>query len=538
MKREKLFILLIISMFLFASNVNAEEVSNLELQCYSTDRNVNNSLTSLDAGEKFSCFLGYKLPATPGYHGTKLTGDITFTDNVKLLAMKYEEDAWTKSYDGKHFEYVVKNSNGSTEEKNFIFEFVSLTSVQSQEVKIGINNLKLETKEEYTFNPVVENTFKTSDCGNGLKSLSIDGVTFDSIFNTDITTYNGTSTSKSIKINATALCSNASIAGTGVKTLTAGTNTYNIVVTSEQNIKKTYTININYEEQKSVVNTLKSLTIKEAKIKFDKDTLEYNIDIDKEVSKLTISYEATDTKSTVKVEGNKDFKEGENTVKITVTSESGSKKVYTIIATKETTDGSLLKSLKITDDNSENISLSPTFKSATKTYTIKVPSDAKKINITAECLKSGCEITGDGEVKIADKVAIKVKNGDKTSTYTINIETEEEELDATVSKKSNTLLIVIIIIILLLGGGAAYYFLIFKKLDKNNNHKPPKKEYIPPKKEKENEEEDNSDIDIIKDIDDDEDNDDINIIKAPDTLDDIMADDDNGDIDILKKDYE
>lgn len=84
-------------------------------------------------------------------------------------------------------------------------------------------------------------------------------------------------------------------------------------------------------------NTIKSLIIKNHKIKFSKDILEYNINIDESTKKLDIKVILNDEKATYEIIGNKNFKEGNNKVCIAVTAEDGSVKNYIINANRKKT---------------------------------------------------------------------------------------------------------------------------------------------------------------------------------------------------------
>lgn len=82
-------------------------------------------------------------------------------------------------------------------------------------------------------------------------------------------------------------------------------------------------------------NYIKELNIKDYKIDFDKDTLEYSITVSSKVSSLDLDIILSDDKASYEVSGNEKFKTGRNVVTITVTAEDGSTRVYTINVNKE-----------------------------------------------------------------------------------------------------------------------------------------------------------------------------------------------------------
>ncbi len=83
-------------------------------------------------------------------------------------------------------------------------------------------------------------------------------------------------------------------------------------------------------------NSLSALTVSPGTLSpaFDAGTTKYAVSVGADVSQLVVSASAKDAKSKVSVSGNKKLKAGQNTVKVTVTAESGDKKTYVIICTR------------------------------------------------------------------------------------------------------------------------------------------------------------------------------------------------------------
>ena len=80
---------------------------------------------------------------------------------------------------------------------------------------------------------------------------------------------------------------------------------------------------------------ISKLEIEGYEIDFDKYTYEYSIKVGSDVDSLKLNVLLNNSKSIYYVEGNENFKEGENLVYITVKAENGSTKTYTIKVTKE-----------------------------------------------------------------------------------------------------------------------------------------------------------------------------------------------------------
>lgn len=107
-----------------------------------------------------------------------------------------------------------------------------------------------------------------------------------------------------------------------------------ILVYAEDGSTSTYTINV-VKVYKSSNNNLSNIVISGHEIEFDKDTLEYNIEVDSDVNELDISALVEDYRAWAKIEGNENFKTGKNVVTVKVYAEDGSTKTYTINVNKK-----------------------------------------------------------------------------------------------------------------------------------------------------------------------------------------------------------
>ena len=139
----------------------------------------------------------------------------------------------------------------------------------------------------------------------------------------------------------------------GTKSLTYGINTFKINVISEAGETKTYTLKITRIDERSKVNTLKTLTISGVDFAFKPNVLEYNIDVNNEVDKVTISSTLTDPRA-LYVNGFGDreetLNEGNNKILIKVLSENEEEKVYTLNITRALSGNNTLKSLTVNDE--------------------------------------------------------------------------------------------------------------------------------------------------------------------------------------------
>ncbi len=103
-------------------------------------------------------------------------------------------------------------------------------------------------------------------------------------------------------------------------------------VLTTQNVKNTNSIKT---IALSTDNYIKSLTIKGHNLEFNMYKYEYALTVKNNVKSLDLNVVLNSADSSFYVEGNKDFKVGENTVSIVVKAENGSSRTYTIKVNKE-----------------------------------------------------------------------------------------------------------------------------------------------------------------------------------------------------------
>lgn len=200
------------------------------------------------------------------------------------------------------------------------------------------------------------------------------------------------------------------------------------------------------EKEKSKDSTLSALSVKEGAItpEFKKDVKEYALTIPYETSEINVTATPTDSKATVAVEGNKDLKEGENTVTVKVTAEDGSTSNYVIKVTRKRVPIAL-KTLVIKYENQNGelieLPLNPTFSFDKLEYTLEdLEYWVEKLNIEATPNIEGATIdiqgaenlqVGENTITITLKIASEdVKEGEEpkeeTITYTIKVNKKEE----------------------------------------------------------------------------------------------------------------
>lgn len=143
-----------------------------------------------------------------------------------------------------------------------------------------------------------------------------------------------------IRIVAKAENEKATVREDAIYNLAVYQNAIDIVVTAENGVKRTYTINVirkdvlgNTKLMSSNVE-LKSLAIEGYEIEFSASVVEYRLTVGNIVDNVLVYAEASDPKSSVIIDNLPLLKLGENRVQVTVVAENGQSKIYTIFVTR------------------------------------------------------------------------------------------------------------------------------------------------------------------------------------------------------------
>lgn len=224
----------------------------------------------------------------------------------------------------------------------------------------------------------------------------------------------------SIDISASSVNSGASVSGTGTVALTDGENVIKLVVTAENGNVTTYNITVNRQSKEEDIelssdNNLKSLSIDKIEFSFNKDTLEYNLDVDFSVDKIVISYELEDSNAVVDSKKEVDLIVGLNKINIVITALNGDKKTYTLnINRKEITIDEVLNSTGVKYNDKYIYGINVNTSTSSLIDNIKKISSGISVTIKDkdDNVKNGIFATGD---------RVTISNGSDSRTYEILI---------------------------------------------------------------------------------------------------------------------
>ena len=273
---------------------------------------------------------------------------------------------------------------------------------------------------ESLYSEIKYNVAKSSN--NKLSSIKIDEKEIDKFDeNTNSYNINVSEDVDKVKIDATAKDSKSKISGTGEIKLSYGINKVAIVVTSEDGTSNTYNINISKEDNRSSVNTLKTLVLSNGDINFKSNITEYTINVENDIEEITITSSLTDSKSKyVEDYRNKTVKlvEGSNKIQIKVLSEKEEENIYTLNINRALSTNNTLKSLKVNDEKIE-------LKEDEFTYNIDVENDVDSVVIKAvpNDSKATVELKDKYDLEIGENeinVLVVAASGDKAS-YILNV---------------------------------------------------------------------------------------------------------------------
>lgn len=309
-----------------------------------------------------------------------------------------------------------------------IFTFV-FKAKKSGTTQITVSNAKLNNNSErmnVTVNPKSitidggSTSVKNSDAT--LKSLSVDGYTLSPSFSANNTSYSIKVPSNISSINLSAISNSdkAKIEGIGNVSLTGNVTNVVVKVTAEDGTVKSYNIKIERESStvKSSDATLKTLDVSGYTLipGFKSNVNTYSIKVKNNITGLNVKAIANSDKASVSISGNKNWKEGNNTITIKVTAEDGSVNNYIVNVERESSESkkddskssdNYLKELTIQSSHE----IKPKFNKSVMSYNITVPYEVEKLNLNAITSEknSKVEITGNEKFKVGELNVVEIK---------------------------------------------------------------------------------------------------------------------------------
>lgn len=254
-------------------------------------------------------------------YGEGYGGHVAYVTAVNGTAVSYNEGGSPMTESGINSDTMTLDDMSW-----FLVGFIYLDNVPT---KAPVQEQPTPSKPKTETKPKVE-VKKSSN--NNLSSLKIEGIDFE--FNKDTLKYSleVENNVDKIKVEAKTEDSKANIEGELEKDLVVGQNTITIKVIAEDKSEKAYTLDIKRKDNNA---NLSSLTISDINFEFNKDKLEYELNVGNETT--TINITGTLESETAKTEGFKEYNlnEGDNKIDIVVTAEDNTEKIYKLNIIRE-----------------------------------------------------------------------------------------------------------------------------------------------------------------------------------------------------------
>ena len=315
--------------------------------------------------------------------------DVDTTSSMNLLLITINTDDQNK---------MVK-ANGNTSYKSIgTISFIVRSTSSPLLDKDRSTNISLENTSSYKayIDTISDENQKVIGCSHNninlyiksdnslLTNIKVDGVSLDNCFKdnnySSNCTYEVDSAKDKVNIEAIKSDDKAKVSGDiGTKTLHYGINPFNIQVISESGRGRTYTLYVNRPDNRSKVNTLKTLSLSKGKINFNPMVTEYDLTVENNVEEITITSSLMDNKAKyVEDYSNKKISlyEGNNKVSITIIAENGDENTYTLNINRALSGNNILSELIV---NNEKINLNKNDFS----YKYTVENSVTKVDIVA-----------------------------------------------------------------------------------------------------------------------------------------------------------
>lgn len=375
------------------------------------------------------------------------------TENLSLESLTTDRGELTPLFDSDTLNYELTVENNITDITVMATAYSSIATIKgvgTYNLNVGRNLISVfvigedGTQKDYQ---IVVTREKSSDAT--LSTLVISGHKLNPTFNKNTTSYT-VNTSKDYLTFTTVkpTQSEATYVVEGNTSFKTGNNIVTITVTApDGKTTKTYTLNV--EKAGSSNNNLASLEVVGYNLVpvFHKGVTFYTVDIPNNVNSILIQATTEDSEATISGDGLKHVITGENYFDVVVTSGAGTKKTYTILVTRDTSDNNYLASLY-----SDYGEWDKEFLKTENSYIITVPYDIDKIELYGSLEDAGASViglqeyslfVGDNDISITvisesgqmNVYKIRVVREESVSVYLTDISVNGYDLDPNFNKE-------------------------------------------------------------------------------------------------------
>lgn len=272
------------------------------------------------------------------YDGSSVSATVRVKSNVNTLSsLSVSGYTLTPAFNPNTTSYAVNTDNSSiTINATKSDSRASVSGIGTKNINYGKNTFNVVVKAEDGNSKTYTIVVNRNDNRNGdstLRSLSVSSGSIK--FSASVKSYNVSLNAnvESFSVEGVANNSKSKVSYSPSKSISikqGETKTITVTVTAENQTKTGYKIHVSRGDSRSSDNYLKSLSMKESKINFDKDILNYTLEVPFHITKLNLSYILSDVKAKVDVKGNNDLVVGNNVITLLVTAENQTTKTYTL----------------------------------------------------------------------------------------------------------------------------------------------------------------------------------------------------------------
>lgn len=394
-----------------------------------------------------------------GYSG--YSGNITFDDSkLEFVSSSSSISGWqlyTNKSTGKvtfmGYDDNPPNNTKTTDTEIFKAVFKVLSTAADGSTDINVSNIKGSTStgtsitapaftKTITIGEAVAEKSSNANLSNIKLTNNGNSIALTPTFNKSTTSYSASVGSDVTSIDVSAILEDSKatiVSGTGTKQLVEGNNAVSIVVRAENGTTKTYNINVVKKAAVSSNANLSGLTVSSGTLSpaFNPNTTSYKVNVPNGTTKLDVNAITGDPNAKVVISGNNNLSVGKNNIVIEVTAEDGTKKVYTIEATRAPASNTVVQTPKKSSNaDLKTVSGIPglDFSSDKTIYDVTVPFEVKDLNIKATAKDPKAKVTisnaniSNMEVGKVNTVTIVVTAEDSTvKVYTFNVKRSEYE---------------------------------------------------------------------------------------------------------------
>ena len=322
-------------------------------------------------------------------------------ENLALLKLETNRGELTPTFNPDTLNYTLEVENSITDitvTAEALSDNVTVIGTGTYHLRVGktvIAVFVVGTDGVQRDYQIVVTRKKSSDAT--LSSLVIKSHTLSPKFNKNTEKYTiKTSVNELTFTTITPTESEATYVLNGNENFVTGENIVTIEVTApDGETKKTYTLTVTKEGSKN--NNLATLEVENYTIKpvFHKGVTFYAVEVPNNVNSVMIHATAEDPNAVITGAGLNTISTGENYIDIIVESESGTKKTYRVLVTKEASDNNYLASLNVSEGTlKQAITESEAFDKTINKYKVTVPNTVDEITVVGTTEDNNATVVG------------------------------------------------------------------------------------------------------------------------------------------------